>query len=233
MCDLFYLHYNPKLENTKCIEHIKSQHTFTNNIEEANKLMVIGGDGTLLHALRKFKMIKIPIYAINHGHKGILLPIPLNTSLENLQYNKIQRLNSNFGLFLNEIVYGNSFGTLNEFSIFINNKLFKTVRCDNIIIATSSGCTGYSLSANGPFIFDGIVVSCLAIQDIFRTMVLPLDYVIRVVGRKGYIAMVDGVDRHESEAVEVRRGDELLFASHYDEFETKKQQFDKVFNAAK
>lgn len=231
---MFYLHYNPKLKDCCYLKTIQTKFRFTENLEEANKLMVIGGDGTLLHALRKHKNVNIPIYAINYGLKGILMLLPKTTNFQDLHFIKVKRLNSTLGLFLNEIVFGNVFGSLNEFAIYINDVLFKTVRCDSVIIATNSGSTGYSLSANGPYIFDGIVVSCLAIQSVFKTMVLPLSYRIRIVGSGNYVAMVDGVDKHHVNEVEVfYDGNELEFASLYDEFGTKKDQFDRVFNGKK
>lgn len=228
---MYYLYINPKLEEKKYINELHSKFNFTSNFEDATKLLVIGGDGTLLHALRKFKKIKIPIYAINYGHKGILMLLPKYTDFLNLQIIKIKRLNSTYGLFMNEIVYGNNFGCLNEFSIYINDVIFKIIKCDNIIVASSCGSTGYSLSVGGPFIFDGIIISVSAGQSLFKTMVVPINYRVKIVGSEIYEAVIDGVDRYKAKSVEIfYDGDMLEFGSKYGEFETRKNQFDKVFN---
>jgi len=229
---LFFLHINPKLESSSFILQIKEKYQFTSSLQNATGLMVIGGDGTLLHALRKYQNINIPIYAINHGYKGILMLLPKQIiDISSLQFIKVKRLNSNYGYFLNEIVYGNNIGFLNTFEIYINNKLFKIVKCDNIIVASNSGSTGYSLSANGPYVFDGIVVSCIATQSLFKNMVLPIDYEVKIVGKKEYVAVVDGVDRYLGGEVVVNySGNELQFASQYDEFGTKLDQFNECMN---
>ena len=52
-------------------EYLK--HNENHPIEEADVLVVLGGDGTMLHALHTYIQIDIPIYGLNLGTLGFLL----------------------------------------------------------------------------------------------------------------------------------------------------------------
>ncbi len=52
-------------------------------IEEADVLAVLGGDGTMLHALHAFITAEIPIYGVNLGTLGFLLKAILTPPTSN------------------------------------------------------------------------------------------------------------------------------------------------------
>src|SRR2546421_10401132 len=41
--------------------------------DDPNVVLVIGGDGTMLHAIREHWRLRLPFYGINTGHMGFLL----------------------------------------------------------------------------------------------------------------------------------------------------------------
>ncbi|WP_394999044.1 NAD(+)/NADH kinase [Acinetobacter sp.] len=64
--------YNPKaIEAAKQFKNYK--------FDDANMILVLGGDGTMVRAIQKFYKFELPFYGINYGHLGFLLND--NTSL--------------------------------------------------------------------------------------------------------------------------------------------------------
>ena len=45
-------------------------------LEDPNRILVIGGDGVMLHAIRKYWRMRLPFFGINTGHLGFLLNDP-------------------------------------------------------------------------------------------------------------------------------------------------------------
>lgn len=61
--------YNYK-RNSLLINTIRETFNFVNNVEEADCIVVIGGDGSLLHTIQKYKDLKIPFLGIQGGTIG-------------------------------------------------------------------------------------------------------------------------------------------------------------------
>ncbi|MBI4850436.1 MAG: NAD(+)/NADH kinase [Acidobacteria bacterium] len=61
--------------NPKSVELAEIFHSFENN-ETPNCILVIGGDGTMLHAIRQNWRLRLPFLGINAGHLGFLLNDP-------------------------------------------------------------------------------------------------------------------------------------------------------------
>jgi len=130
-----------------------------------NYIVVIGGDGFMLHSLKKLQKYNKPFYGVNTGNRGFLLnkhgagniiskikkssPISLY-SLEA----KIKTQNS-----IKKII------AINEVSIFRHSrqttkleiqldkkKRIKELIGDGVLVATPAGSTAYNLSAKGPIL---------------------------------------------------------------------------------
>ncbi|MDN5303665.1 MAG: kinase [Fusobacteriaceae bacterium] len=136
------------------------------NIDKADFFIVIGGDGTLLHASHKIYKYKKPILGINKGNLGFLTEIKSEEAFQ--MYDEI--LKNNFTVTKRKFIkvtYNNrEIIGLNEAVIAkdginskminvtakIDNKYLTTYRADGVIIATPTGSTAYSLSVGGPII---------------------------------------------------------------------------------
>jgi NAD+ kinase len=136
------------------------------DITAASAIVAIGGDGTLLNALRKSENLNIPIYGINKGSVGFLM----NTAhLENLPDRIAQaeavsvfplamKATDTAGKTVNSIAF-NEVSLLRQvrqaakISISIDNIIrMEELICDGILVATPAGSTAYNLSAHGPII---------------------------------------------------------------------------------
>lgn len=136
--------------------------------EDIQCILVIGGDGTLIHAAKDLCDRGIPLLGINFGKLGYLAEVEKNNieaSLEKLiqgDYHLEQRIMLSGKLIragrvieeniaLNDIVI-NRCGSLRiiDFIINVNGQLLNHYSADGIIISTPTGATGYNLSAGGP-----------------------------------------------------------------------------------
>ena len=137
-------------------------------VEEAELLLVLGGDGTLLNAAHTPKIENVPILAINIGHLGFLtdasldeLKPALNATLRGdyrIEHRMMLEVIVNsqnqrpFRAFaLNDVVIRH-YTRLIELDAYIDGELFIPYNADGLIIATPSGSTGYSLSCGGTIV---------------------------------------------------------------------------------
>lgn len=142
-------------------------------LEEADCMIVLGGDGTVLQAARLTKRQHIPIIGVNLGTLGYMTEIEtsaLEESLERLisgDYLQESRMMLNGRITfldgsvredwaLNDIVISRS-GSLQiiKFNIFVNGQFLNDYSADGVIVTTPTGSTGYNLSAGGPLVEPG------------------------------------------------------------------------------
>lgn len=133
-------------------------------------LIVIGGDGTLLRAIRELTDLSTPILSINRGTLGFLtelaageidemLPQLLSTKgiIEERSLLYVQALRGKKVLWegnvLNEaVVTQGAISRLIDLQTSVNGEPLTTYHADGIIISTPTGSTAYSLSAGGPVV---------------------------------------------------------------------------------
>ena len=142
--------------------------------EQADLIIIVGGDGSLLNAARSFVDNNIPILGINLGHLGFLADVSVNNMLNvvtevlNGEFTKEERcLLScqveqdgkilNHYLALNDVVVHRK-ETLKmiEFDVFIDDKFVNNQRADGLIVTTPTGSTAYALSSGGPIMHPGV-----------------------------------------------------------------------------
>ncbi len=138
--------------------------------QEADVLLVLGGDGTMLNAARLAGERGIPILGVNMGGLGFLTEVRLEhlyPSLERVFANDyviderlmlkthVHRHGETVakGVVLNDVVV--SKGTLArmiELRIDIQGQFVTNLRGDGLIVSSPTGSTAYSLSAGGPIV---------------------------------------------------------------------------------
>lgn len=137
---------------------------------EAECIIVLGGDGTIIQAADKVCGLKIPILGINLGTLGFLAEIEKQQiwmALDCLfadNYAIDERLmlhgrlvdrekETSLGVALNDIVISRSnFSRIINISIYVNGELADSYRGDGVIVSTPTGSTGYNLSSGGPVV---------------------------------------------------------------------------------
>ena len=170
---------------------------------EADLIIAVGGDGTMLYAASLTGPQDVPLLGINRGRLGFLTDISPNEMLESLdrilagEYSIESRLRLEAVLetsggdrrtanALNDVVLQRrDTGRMLDFETRIAGRYVNTHRGDGLIVATPTGSTAYALSCGGPIIepqLDAIVMVPICPHTLSdRPVVIPSDHPVEVV----------------------------------------------------
>jgi len=168
----------------------------------ADLLVVLGGDGTLIHAAGLCNQREVPILGVNMGTLGFLTEVPherafplLEKALAGeLQVSRRLMLAAQVrhrdeilleGAVLNDaVVSKNALSRLAALEVTVDSRPATTYEADGLIVATPTGSTAYSLSADGPIVYptlDAILVTPICPHALTqRPLLLPHTSEVRV-----------------------------------------------------
>ncbi len=146
-----------------------STYSSKQELESANFIFSLGGDGTLLETITHIDRLEIPVLAINMGRLGFLATIAKTNikSALKLFYEGKYKLDARSLIHIDSTpnVYGDLNYALNEFAImkkdsssmvvvncYIDGEYLNTYWADGLMVSTPTGSTGYSLSCGGPVV---------------------------------------------------------------------------------
>jgi len=138
--------------------------------EQVELMVVLGGDGTLLTAGRRFIGHDTPILGINVGRLGFLTDTPIGSMFDVVEkvlagtgktrrhfglkaetWRGKERLNC--GCAMNDVVLQrNDHPRMIEFEMSVRDQFVFRLRADGLVLATPAGSTAYALSAGGPIV---------------------------------------------------------------------------------
>ena len=194
--------------------------------------LVLGGDGTILKALREYAHTEVPVFGVNFGTVGFLaacerealasgLEAAFGGAFEVMQMPGLEAsVDADPPLALNDVsLIRRQNGRVAELAYRLGGKEVGHVRCDGLVAATPAGSTGYNLANQGPILAWGVkgyVVSFIAPHTLTaRALVVAPDDVLQVTnaaGREPVEIVLDGepVDELGSgEQMEVRFRDDV------------------------
>ena len=157
---------------------------------EADIILSLGGDGTLLSLLPIVKDAGVPVAGVNYGRLGFLsssAPKEVVKALSEGAYTiekrtlvEIRGLQGREGIYpyaLNEVAVHRIGAAMLGVEVSVDGMSLPTYWADGLLVATSSGSTAYSLSVGGPIVFPGskvLIVSPIAPHNLnVRPIVLP------------------------------------------------------------
>jgi len=155
--------------------------------KETEKIISLGGDGTLIACVRNYP--GLPILGVNYGSLGFLSAIKKgeNPNQEFIAFERGMLSNSiSKGLALNEIVIARGAVPRSlKLEVYVDDVLLAKYLSDGVIIATSTGSTAYSLSAGGPIVspeIESIIITPICPHfNRNSSFVLPHDSEIKVI----------------------------------------------------
>lgn len=138
------------------------QHT----LEAADVIIVLGGDGQMLHAMRDNIDYGKPLFGLNYGRVGFLMNDSRDedviSRIKKAEIAKIHPLamtaidtkgQTHKAIAINEVALLRQTHNAAHCAIYINQTLeMDMLVCDGILVATPAGSTAYNLSAHGPII---------------------------------------------------------------------------------
>ncbi len=161
----------PLLPEEQAVElgHLQTGISKVEMVEQADMLLVLGGDGTLLSAAHTPHIENVPILAINIGTLGFLTDASLDELYPTLKTTLAGDYRIEHRMMLEVVVDRDGFPQpfrafalndvvirhytrLIELDAYVDGELFIPYNADGLIIATPSGSTGYSLSCAGTIV---------------------------------------------------------------------------------
>lgn len=150
--------------------------------EQAELVVVLGGDGTLISVARLFSGKDVPIVAVNLGSLGFLTEVTVEELYPLLEHclhgeprvsermmlevtvnrdgHEIERCHV-----LNDMVINKgALARIVDLETKVNRHFLTTYKADGLIVSTPTGSTGYNMSAGGPIVHP--LMSCILITPI-------------------------------------------------------------------
>ena len=135
-------------------------------LKKSNLIIVIGGDGFMLHTLKKLHKLKKSFYGINSGNYGFLMnKFSSKNTIKNLSIARIisispleMTVKNKFGLVkksiaINEVSILRQSRQAASLSISSGSKqIIKKLISDGVLVSTPAGSTAYNLSVHGPIL---------------------------------------------------------------------------------
>jgi len=171
----------------------------------AELLLVMGGDGTLIHAARMVRGRAVPILGVNLGSLGFLTEVPRSELFARLPevISGRAQLHTRMKLacrlhrggkvivedeVLNDVVINRgALARIADHEVSLDGQYMTTFKSDGVILATPTGSTAYALAAGGPILHPAL--ECAVVAPICphaltqRPFVVPGDQVVNVVLR--------------------------------------------------
>lgn len=216
------------------IPMIKRKVPRAKSMTSADLVIVLGGDGTYLEAVRMLGNKEAPILGVNMGSLGFLTNVTvgemydavektLNGGMEmrprtllDVRHKRKGKLIGKYRS-LNEVVIERSGSPhLLNMSMYVEKHLIAPVKADGIIISTPTGSTAYNLAANGPVLHPeatSFVVTPICPHSLtMRPTILPDDlrvsFDLNDASMKAALT-IDGVSYSD-----VRWGDRIVVQKH-------------------
>jgi NAD+ kinase len=182
--------------------------------DEVDLAIVLGGDGTMLRALKRFLGTGVPVLGVNFGRVGFLAGVPqddfeggltrvfkgeiVNVELPTLE----AELGGVRHPAVNDVVVASaSLGRMVELRWAIAGEDLGSVPCDGLICCTPSGSTAYNLSNGGPVLvwgLDAMAITFVAPHSLHaRPMVVPRSRDLEVANQTADVPVAVLVDGHQ------------------------------------
>jgi NAD+ kinase len=178
---------------------------------DADLIVAVGGDGTMLHAARMASMADVPVLGVNRGRLGFLADVGPEQMLQSVDDALAGRCRAERRMLLAAHILANGVGidalALNDVVVakretgrmvdvrtWVNGAYVNTHVGDGLIVATPTGSTAYALSCGGPILhpsLDAVVLVPVCPHTLSdRPIVVPA----------GSVVEIELADRFESRA---------------------------------
>ncbi len=202
------------------------------DMEKADVIVALGGDGFMLHMLHSTEDIDVPVYGMNCGTVGFLmneyskedLPARLTAAEETVINPLAMRAVKADGtvheaLAINEVSLLRAGPQAAKLQISVDGRVrMEELICDGALLATPAGSTAYNYSAHGPIVPIGSDVLALTAMSAFRPRrwrgaLLPKSAVVRFdvnePDKRPVMADADSRSVRDVVSVEIRSADHI------------------------
>lgn len=144
---------------------LKKKHNFVRLNQDPDALLVLGGDGFMLHSLHETMKHAIPVYGMNCGTVGFLMNEFTEDFPKKLEEAKLEKIHplkmeaqtlegkKSRAVAINEVSLLRETRQTAQLKVSVDGaERIPELVCDGILLATSAGSTAYNLSAYGPIV---------------------------------------------------------------------------------
>ncbi|MBN9518263.1 NAD(+)/NADH kinase, partial [bacterium] len=193
---------------------------------DPNLILVLGGDGTMLHAIRQHWRLRLPFLGLNAGHLGHLMNEILSADLAGSEFvlHRMPMLRVDIvaedntrtrGLAFNDAWVERDSGQGAWLRVEVNREArLKKVVCDGLLVATPSGSSAYARAMGSTPVPLSSPVITLAGSNVFhprfwKPIALPADTVIKMTStgdpaKRPVRGFLDGLPLGRVKSMEVR-----------------------------
>ena len=184
-------------------------------------MICLGGDGTLIHGIRRFWPISVPVAGISLGSlsfNSVAQPDKLidfmrswmggNAHVSERLKLKVQRVHNNEvideNIAVNDVVLKQAGTRLIYLTMKHGNHLISRYAADGLILSTPTGSTAYNLSAGGPILYPemrALLATAICPHTLaYRPVILPPESPVTLEfdphhGRRDALLLIDGQER--------------------------------------
>lgn len=173
---------------------------FDIQLKNADVIIPVGGDGTIIHTAKYAVKENKPILGINAGRIGFLAGLEIDeldklSDLVNGNYkiekrimldviHKNEKFEHRYLAFNDAVISKGSLSRMVEMDIYCNDRYVISYRADGLILSTPIGSTAYNLSAGGPVVepnLESIVMTPICPQSLFnRSIMFSSENIIKI-----------------------------------------------------
>ncbi|WP_415395765.1 NAD(+)/NADH kinase [Sulfurimonas sp. CS5] len=211
--------------------------------EYVDALVTLGGDGTLISAVRRSFKYDIPVLGVYAGSLGFLADVDLDELDEfvnNMVKGKVrvdersvlevrivsENSEKKMYAFNDMVLTRPSVSNMMHIETLVDKKAFNTYYGDGVIVATPTGSTAYNVSAGGPVLFPlskVFVLTPICPHSLTqRPVVLPGEFSIEMkTPEPRALVIIDGQDMHEldkDQSVHIKLATRTAKLIHREEF---------------
>ena len=211
--------------------------------KQCDVLVTLGGDGTLISAVRRSFDYDIPVFGIHAGNLGVLADVGMD-ELESFAVNlakgdyrideravleaTVEKNGEEVSIYaFNDVVLTRpSISNMIHIETLVDGNAFNTYYGDGVIVSTPTGSTAYNLSAGGPVLFpltEVFTLTPICPHSLTQTpVVLPGKFQIEMKSTdKKALIIIDGQDMHEleqNESLHIKLASKRAKLLHREEF---------------
>lgn len=181
---------------------------------DADFVVAVGGDGTILRVAMGLKVPDTPLLGVNMGRRGFLCEVlkdEIETAIDRAVKGKYDlesclklrshkcRMGEDFPDALNEVLISSSLPSkMILCKLLIDDEQLTEIQADGILVATPTGSTAYNLSAGGSILAPGVdamILTAINPYSYFRSITLPIGSKVTIELQKpraDALAIIDG-----------------------------------------
>lgn len=136
------------------------------DLEQADVIVALGGDGFMLRTLHRFLPADLPVYGMKLGNVGFLMNRFREDDLQNrlaeadvVELNPLSMIalteagSESTALAINEVSLLRQLNQAAHIRILVNGSVkVEDLVCDGVLVSTAAGSSAYNLSAQGPIL---------------------------------------------------------------------------------